>query len=555
MPSYVPLTPDGRDKKRRFRRFLRHPSPSQVKVHTSSFSGISASSSSESQKVKKTLTKNTSIKSRRVISKIPPTETRGLQQIQVNRSSSPFIRCDIDEDSNATPEIGAFSKLSISRSASKKIYRRSTRSSNNLTGGSSNDTKTKSEDKLSSGTSSGDGSVFKKAQTIAKFSIALNSAPNPAIKKPTDMTQEMKSIPVEGGGPKPYKEACVSLPQKALVEEEAKLHTSEEKKNAGYNPLSLACNAALTLVGGVGSAVETCVAEMSTGSKHHDSSLIGVNALLRSEGSFLTLDTYERYELEDEIDRLERLNSWETNGSLGTTHTIETAGETVNGLTEASNSVASPMGGTSKIPRSGRKKGMNIGKTRRKRKKVVNFEYPPISSMKEVPRVTTEEMKVLFFTEDELDEYERDRRHNISDDVEVVAVQYSSSEESEEDSNSEEFTFQKAPRKVTSTSMGSVNVNDQSKSILRESKWKQTLNVTNPIESDGLNQIYSKSTSASSSRSFKGSSSGKVISSPRYKSSRSHDSISSQTSAGRKRESGKLKGVQIYLRPRSTGKK
>jgi hypothetical protein len=343
-----------------------------------------------------------------------------------------------------------------------------------------------------------------------------------------------------------------------MIEHQANLHTLEEKENTGYYPLSLACNAALSLVGGVGSAVESCVAEMnqSNGRRHHDSSSTGMNALLRSEGSLLTLDTYERYELEDEIDRLERLNSWETNGSLGTTQTLDTAGDTVNtGFTQGSNSVVSPVNGTPKTPTGRKKTGKKKGKKRKKRKKVVNFEYPPISSMKEVPRVTTEQMKDLFFTEDELDEYERDRKHNISDDVEVVAVQYSSSEESEEDSD--EFTFKKTQGKfASSTSLGmeTMNVNDQSKSILREGKWKQKIDLTDPGGCcDHLNQLYSKSTTGSSSMSFKGS--RNVISSPRYKSSRSNDSSASQASTGRqRRESGKLKGVQIYLRPRSTGR-
>ena len=68
---------------------------------------------------------------------------------------------------------------------------------------------------------------------------------------------------------------------------------------------------------------------------------------------------------------------------------------------------------------------------RTKRKKTVGFEYPPISSMKECPRITNEERKLLFFTEEELKEAERDRKSNISDDVEVIAIQKSMTEESQ----------------------------------------------------------------------------------------------------------------------------
>ena len=42
----------------------------------------------------------------------------------------------------------------------------------------------------------------------------------------------------------------------------------------------------------------------------------------------------------------------------------------------------------------------------------------------------------MFFTEDELDEYEKDRRYNISDDVEVVAVEGFDSDDDDSDSSS-----------------------------------------------------------------------------------------------------------------------
>jgi len=70
----------------------------------------------------------------------------------------------------------------------------------------------------------------------------------------------------------------------------------------------------------------------------------------------------------------------------------------------------------------------------KKRKKVVKFDYPPISSLRECPRVTDAEKDALFFTEDELDQYDFDRRHNLNDDVEVVAVHESDSESEEEES-------------------------------------------------------------------------------------------------------------------------
>ena len=329
-----------------------------------------------------------------------------------------------------------------------------------------------------------------------------------------------------------------------------KLNLSDEIDSTSYNPLFTACNAALSFVGGVGSAVETCVYEINktTGGGTHNLPSMKASALLRSEGSVLTLDTYERYELEDEIERLERLNSWETNGSQGTVFTLDTAGDTLNtGITETSNSVLSPIcvqSGAMKSPSGGKKtskKNRGKKKKKNKRKKVVHFEYPPISSMKEVPRVTTDQMKDLFFTEDELDQYDRDRRQNISDDVEVVAVEYSS-EESDGDSDDGNLLFQAAPQKSSSSSHSST---------VREGKW-----VDDMKDYKGR-CIDSRCASLSSSTSFRAAASGRIISSPRYTSrSRSHDSSSaSQISHRRtKREKGKLKGVQIYLRPRSTGR-
>ena len=49
--------------------------------------------------------------------------------------------------------------------------------------------------------------------------------------------------------------------------------------------------------------------------------------------------------------------------------------------------------------------------------------------MKACPRVTPEERKSICFTEEELDSYEGDRQNNVCDDIEVVAVEFSDSDE------------------------------------------------------------------------------------------------------------------------------
>jgi hypothetical protein len=58
-----------------------------------------------------------------------------------------------------------------------------------------------------------------------------------------------------------------------------------------------------------------------------------------------------------------------------------------------------------------------------RRKRIVQFDYPPISSLRECPRPDPRDLPHLFFTEDELNQIEDDRAStHVADDVEVVAV-------------------------------------------------------------------------------------------------------------------------------------
>ena len=60
---------------------------------------------------------------------------------------------------------------------------------------------------------------------------------------------------------------------------------------------------------------------------------------------------------------------------------------------------------------------------RRRRKKVVRFDYPPIKSLRQYVRPDPEDLPNLFFTEEELDQIEDDRYNTMStDDIEIVAV-------------------------------------------------------------------------------------------------------------------------------------
>jgi hypothetical protein len=62
-------------------------------------------------------------------------------------------------------------------------------------------------------------------------------------------------------------------------------------------------------------------------------------------------------------------------------------------------------------------------KRRVKRKRVVKFDYPPVSSLRECPRPDPNDLPDLFFTEEELDEIELDRENTTTaDDVEIVAA-------------------------------------------------------------------------------------------------------------------------------------
>lgn len=61
------------------------------------------------------------------------------------------------------------------------------------------------------------------------------------------------------------------------------------------------------------------------------------------------------------------------------------------------------------------------------RPRLVKFAYPPVTSLRQCPRLEPEDINQLFFTTQELDQYEEDRRQtNVVDDVEIVAVSTSS---------------------------------------------------------------------------------------------------------------------------------
>mmetsp|Transcript_6346 Transcript_6346/g.9289 ORF Transcript_6346/g.9289 Transcript_6346/m.9289 type:complete len:640 (-) Transcript_6346:20-1939(-) len=325
--------------------------------------------------------------------------------------------------------------------------------------------------------------------------------------------------------------------------------------------LQTACLTALDLIGGIGTLVEKCVYGIRIfGEKN------GIGDCMTTEDDDNTIqpmDTDEE-ELLDEINRLDRMNSWDTNGTFTTINTMGTSATNTTGFTaDASLLDNESLLTTGDQPvlhdtRNHAQAQLSLAnlklkkrrKKRSKKKRKVNFAYPPISSMKAFPRISEEERKKLFFTEEELDEYEHDRRYNLCDDVEVVAVEFTDSDSSDVYSD-EENVGAKSPEEEQVGQIDRRFVVDAARSSLRAGKYPPHLMV---------DQNQSSITNTITSSSFASTTVAKKVTSYRRKSCQSNVS-SGATSAisgdkGRnKRSSGKIKGVQIYLRQRSVKSK
>ncbi len=345
-----------------------------------------------------------------------------------------------------------------------------------------------------------------------------------------------------------------------------------------FSPVSLA----LGLVGGIGAAVQTC-SECACGegddSLYHDHPSGG--SLFARNSSLLTMDTYERDQLLDDIERFERMNSFDTHGTMTTTNTMTTLNTTGTNDTGYISVMTGMTGGTiddnSKllpadvvkdhymrkqvtnklnvaVSPEKKKKKRKKKKKKKKRKKVVGFEYPPISTLKEIPRINSEERKKLFFTEDELEEYESDRKYNVSDDVEVVAVEGSDSEEEETESESDDEDEEDSIDKWIAGKNENFGQNQsQGGSALKPGKYasKKGLDTAaggrTPIRADdSFGAITKPNRSISAPRSRRNNTDGLS-----QKSSSSSSKTSEKVNSGESSKAKKLKGVQIYLRQRS----
>jgi hypothetical protein len=148
--------------------------------------------------------------------------------------------------------------------------------------------------------------------------------------------------------------------------------------------------------------------------------------------SIVTMDTIQ----EDENNQIRRLASW---GTVQTFQTIDTSLQTIDTSLLSRESATTSSSAfvhetrpfhddeghpiDPKLLQWSHQDGRKSKASSSSRRKVVKFEYPPISSMKVIPRPDPRDLKHLFFTERELDQIEDDRYSTMStDDVEIVAV-------------------------------------------------------------------------------------------------------------------------------------
>ena len=171
------------------------------------------------------------------------------------------------------------------------------------------------------------------------------------------------------------------------------------------------------------------------------------NASLTNNDDLETVATYDT-QVEEENNQLRRLGSWGTINTMGTADTDHTS------LHSKSFDVSTAFGGLEDDdghaidPVLFEKTQQTREKRMPRRKKLVKFDYPPISSLRQCPRPNPADLPNLFFTEGELDQIEDDRYSTMStDDVEIVAVASKTSEEAVEqdgNDNKEETSNDKA---------------------------------------------------------------------------------------------------------------
>lgn len=143
----------------------------------------------------------------------------------------------------------------------------------------------------------------------------------------------------------------------------------------------------------------------------------------------------------DEDYQMQRLGSWGTFGTLDTIDSIQTADDLTAVLDDDGNMIDPKVLVKHKKLRE---------RLQPKRERSVKFAYPPITSLKQCPRADPNDLPSLFFSEEELDQYEADRRSTyIVDDVEIVAV--STSLSSDDSGRNERSSIASAFKDILST--------------------------------------------------------------------------------------------------------
>lgn len=256
---------------------------------------------------------------------------------------------------------------------------------------------------------------------------------------------------------------------------------------------------------------------------------------------------------EEEMLQLHRLTSWGTTGTLGTATTYDTATSASLDSIAPGHSTERPIIGSSVVASRSLSSGVVIQdddgniipaeliehaqrrreQRRTRRKRVVTFDYPPISALRECPRPNPEDLPKLFFTEEEMDEIEADRSSmNIADDVEIVAIATPSKDDSL--SSQEDWNMSKQVNKFGSPEKLSLNVgfgHDVSPSKTVTKKRPQSPHPRKAHEPPNRESALAAKRP------------------PRLATS----ATSPTSDSSPKVESRLLKGVQIYLRERSTG--
>lgn len=159
-----------------------------------------------------------------------------------------------------------------------------------------------------------------------------------------------------------------------------------------------------------------------------------------------TLDT-----LQEENNQIRRLGSWGTVNTSGTGCTNDTGfnsfeqGQTPREI----NIDMEDDDGNTIDPVLLQKAQQAREKRTPRREKLVKFDYPPIKSLRQCPRPDPQDLPALFFTEHELDQIEEDRYSTMStDDIEIVAV---SSKLDESKPAKSRFKNYKSPKAKTGT--------------------------------------------------------------------------------------------------------